>query len=111
MYRLNTEKGGFTPDKSRWPKAPRDLSGVKPTFEYIIRYFRRSSTLSTISAGTIFKSRRQILKHTIVLDRFIRQINTEKNKENRLDRVLMLYIATVGLNIGFMYMYILVIIV
>ena len=128
MYRLNSENGGFTPDKSRGPKAPRDLSGVKPTleyiiryfrrsstlstisdvrvhyplfptFEYIIRYFRRSSTLSTISAGTIFKSRRQILKHTIVLDRFIRQINTEKNKENRLDRVLMLYIATVGLNI------------
>ena len=59
----------------------------------------------------LFKSRRQILKHSIVLDRFIRQINTEKNKENRLDRVLMLYIATVGLNIGFMYMYILVIIV
>ena len=33
MYRLNTERGGFTPDKSRGPKAPRDLSGVKPTFE------------------------------------------------------------------------------
>ena len=74
-------------------------------------YKQPIKTLTAISAGTIFKSRRQILKHSIVLDRFIRQINTEKNKENRLDRVLMLYIATVGLNIGFMYMYILVIIV
>ena len=34
------------------------------------------STLTAISAGTIFKSRRVILKHSIVLDRFIRQINT-----------------------------------
>ena len=25
--------GGFTPDKSQGPKTPRDLSGVKPTFE------------------------------------------------------------------------------
>ena len=31
--------------------------------------------LTAISAGTIFKSRRQILKHSVVLDRFIRQIN------------------------------------
>ena len=37
MYRLNTENGGFTPDKSRGPKAPRDLSGVKPTFEVFNR--------------------------------------------------------------------------
>ena len=28
-----TENGGFTPDKSRGPNAPRDLSGVMPTFE------------------------------------------------------------------------------
>ena len=28
-YRLNTENGGFTPDKYRGPKTPRDLSGVK----------------------------------------------------------------------------------
>ena len=42
------------------------------------------STLTAISAGTIFKSRCQILKYSIVLDRFIRQIN----KENRLDHVL-----------------------
>ena len=34
-YRLNTENGGFMPDKSRGPKAPWDLSGVKPTFEVI----------------------------------------------------------------------------
>ena len=32
-YRLNTENGGFTADKSPGPKAPRDLSGVKPMFE------------------------------------------------------------------------------
>ena len=32
-YRLNTENGDFTPDKSRGPNAPRDLSGVMPTFE------------------------------------------------------------------------------
>ena len=37
LYRLNTENGGFTPDKSRGPKAPRDLSGVKPTFEVFNR--------------------------------------------------------------------------
>ena len=30
-YRLNTENRGFTPDKSQGPKAPRDLTGVKPT--------------------------------------------------------------------------------
>ena len=30
-YTLNTGNGGFAPDKSRGPKAPRDLSGVKPT--------------------------------------------------------------------------------
>ena len=43
-YRLNTENGGFTPDKSRGPKAPRDLSGVNPTFEVFYRlktYSRR----------------------------------------------------------------------
>ena len=44
MYRLNTENGGFTPDKSRGAKAPegrrppRDLSGVKPTFEVFNLY-------------------------------------------------------------------------
>ena len=32
-YRLNTENGGFTPDKPQGQKAPRDLSGVKPTFD------------------------------------------------------------------------------
>ena len=32
-YRLNTENGGFTPDKSRGPKAPRDLFGVKPMYK------------------------------------------------------------------------------
>ena len=36
-YRLNSENGGFTPDKSRGPKAPRDLSGVKPMFEVFNR--------------------------------------------------------------------------
>ena len=30
-YRLNTENGGFTPDKFPRPNAPRDLSAVKPT--------------------------------------------------------------------------------
>ena len=39
-------------------------------------YKQPISTLTAISAGTIFKSRRQILKQSIVLDRFIRQINT-----------------------------------
>ena len=34
-YRLNTENGGFTPDK--YYKFPRDLSGVKPTFEVFNR--------------------------------------------------------------------------
>ena len=54
-------------------------------------YKQPISTLTAISAGTIFKSHRQILKHSIVLDRFIRQIKTpEKNKENRLDHVLMI---------------------
>ena len=37
MYRLNTENGGFTQDKSRGPKAPRDLSDAKPTFEVFDR--------------------------------------------------------------------------
>ena len=32
-------------------------------------YKQPISTLTAISAGTIFKSRRQILKHSIVLDR------------------------------------------
>ena len=41
-YRLNTENGGFTPDESRGPKAPRDLSGVKPTFEVFNRLKTRS---------------------------------------------------------------------
>ena len=35
MYEINTENGGLTPDKSRGPQAPRDLSGVKPTFEFV----------------------------------------------------------------------------
>ena len=48
-------------------------------------YKQPISTLTAISAGTIFKSHRQILKHSIVLDRFIRH---EQNKENRLDHVL-----------------------
>ena len=39
---LNTENGGFTPDKSRGPKAPRNLSGVKPTFEVFNRLKTRS---------------------------------------------------------------------
>ena len=39
-------------------------------------YKQPFSTLTSISAGTIFKSRRQMSKHSIVLDRFIRQINT-----------------------------------
>ena len=56
MYRLNTENGGFTPDKSRGSKAPR-VEGPEgfiwrkadvrvhyplfPTLEFIIHYFRR----------------------------------------------------------------------
>ena len=36
-YTFNAENGGFAPDKSRGPKAPRDLSGVKPTFEVFNR--------------------------------------------------------------------------
>ena len=51
-------------------------------------YKQLISALSVISDGTIFKNRRQILKHSSVLDRFIRQINTWKSKENRLDLVL-----------------------
>ena len=39
-------------------------------------YKQPISTLTSISAGTIFKSRRQILKQSIVFDRSIRQINT-----------------------------------
>ena len=31
-YRFHTENGGFKADKSREPNAPRDLSGLKPTF-------------------------------------------------------------------------------
>ena len=43
---------------------------------HIPMYKQPISTLTAISAGTIFKSRRQILKYSI-LDRFIRgQINT-----------------------------------
>ena len=49
-------------------------------------YKQPISTLTAISAGTIFKNHRQILKHSIVLDRCIRQINTWK--EPRLDHVL-----------------------
>ena len=30
---LPRDLSGFTPDKSRGPLAPRDLSGVKPTFQ------------------------------------------------------------------------------
>ena len=37
-YMLNTKNGGFTPDKSRGPKASRDLSGVKMTFEVFNEY-------------------------------------------------------------------------
>ena len=40
-------------------------------------YKQSISILSAISAGTIFKSRRQILKHSIVLDRFMYRLNTE----------------------------------
>ena len=43
---------------------------------HIPMYKQPISTLTAISARTIFKSRHQILKHSIVLDRFIRQINT-----------------------------------
>ena len=39
-------------------------------------YMQPISTLTIISAGTIFKSGRQILKHSIVLEWFIRQIST-----------------------------------
>ena len=43
-------------------------------------YKQPISTLTAISAGTIFKSRRQILKQSIVLDRFISRINTWKEQ-------------------------------
>ena len=43
-------------------------------------YKQPISTLTAISAGTIFKNHSQILKHSIVLDRFIRQINTWKEQ-------------------------------
>ena len=36
MLMLTCEPG-FTPDKSRWPKAPRDLTGVNPPFEVFNR--------------------------------------------------------------------------
>ena len=42
-------------------------------------YKQQINTLTAIPTGTIFKSRRQILKHSIVLDRFIRQ-KKRKNK-------------------------------
>ena len=32
-YGLNTENGGFMPDKSRGLKAPGDLSCIKPMFD------------------------------------------------------------------------------
>ena len=43
-------------------------------------YKQPISTLTAISAETIFKSRCQILKYSIVLDRFIHQINTWKEQ-------------------------------
>ena len=43
-------------------------------------YKQPISTLTAIYAGTLFKSHRRILKHSIVLDRFIRQINTWKEQ-------------------------------
>ena len=41
-YRLNIKNGGFPSDKSEGPKAPRDLSGVKPTYEVFNRLITRS---------------------------------------------------------------------
>ena len=46
MYVLNTENGGFKPDKSRGPKAPRDLSGLKSTLEVFNRLKKRSKEAS-----------------------------------------------------------------
>ena len=53
-----------------------DVCGIMCIYVYTYVYKQPIRTLTAISAGTIFKSRRQILKRSIVLDRFIRQINT-----------------------------------
>ena len=74
-HSLKHDQGGFVKEipKSK-SKESRGLYIYNPAY---LCTSSQSVYLSAISAGTIFKSRRQILKHSIVLDRFMYRLNTE----------------------------------